>query len=45
MTTLWGLPDFDAHEQIHFVTDDKCGLRVIIAIHSTEIEIVSVVWS
>jgi leucine dehydrogenase len=37
MTTLWGLPDFDAHEQIHFVTDDKCGLRVIIAIHSTHL--------
>jgi leucine dehydrogenase len=37
MTTLWGLPDFDAHEDIHFVTDDKCGLRVIIAIHSTHL--------
>jgi leucine dehydrogenase len=37
MTTLWGLPDFDAHEEIHFVTDDKCGLRVIIAIHSTHL--------
>src|SRR5438270_9459489 len=37
MTTPWGLPDFDAHEEIHFITDDKCGLRVIIAIHSTHL--------
>jgi len=37
MTTPWGLPDFDAHEQIHFVADDKCGLRAIIAIHSTHL--------
>src|SRR5437764_1124135 len=34
MTTPWGLPDFDAHEDVHFVTDEKCGLKVIIAIHS-----------
>jgi len=37
MTTPWGLPDFDAHEQIHFVADDKCCLRAIIAIHSTHL--------
>ena len=37
MTTPWGLPDFDAHEEVHFVTDDKCGLRAIIAIHSTHL--------
>ena len=37
MTTPWGLPDFDAHEEIHFVTDEKCGLRAIIAIHSTHL--------
>src|SRR6476661_2702242 len=37
MTTLWGLPDFDAHEAIHFVTNDKCGLRAIIAVHSTHL--------
>jgi leucine dehydrogenase len=37
MTTPWGLPDFDAHEEIHFVTDDKCGLRAVIAIHSTHL--------
>jgi leucine dehydrogenase len=37
MTTPWGLPDFDAHEDIHFVTDDKCGLKAIIAVHSTHL--------
>jgi leucine dehydrogenase len=37
MTTPWGLPDFDAHEELHFVTDEKCGLRAIIAIHSTHL--------
>ena len=37
MTTLWDLPDFDAHEEIHFVTDEKCGLKAIIAVHSTHL--------
>jgi leucine dehydrogenase len=37
MSTLWGLPDFDAHEEVQFVTDDKCGLRAIIAVHSTHL--------
>ena len=37
MTTPWGLPDFDAHEDIHFFTDEKCGLRAIIALHSTHL--------
>jgi leucine dehydrogenase len=37
MTTPWGLADFDAHEELHFVTDEKCGLRAIIAIHSTHL--------
>ncbi|HEX6741263.1 MAG TPA: Glu/Leu/Phe/Val dehydrogenase dimerization domain-containing protein [Sphingomicrobium sp.] len=37
MTTLWGLPDFDAHEEVHFVTDDKCGLKAVIALHSTHL--------
>src|SRR3954451_10384598 len=37
MTTPWGLPDFDAHEEIHFVTDEKCGLQAIIAVHSTHL--------
>ncbi|MFL6842416.1 MAG: Glu/Leu/Phe/Val family dehydrogenase [Sphingomicrobium sp.] len=37
MSTLWGLPDFDAHEEVHFVTDEKCGLKAIIALHSTHL--------
>jgi leucine dehydrogenase len=37
MTTPWGLPDFDAHEDVHFFTDEKCGLKVIIALHSTHL--------
>ena len=37
MTTPWGLPDFDAHEEIHFVIDEKCGLKAIIALHSTHL--------
>ncbi len=37
MTTPWGLPDFDAHEELIFVTDEKCGLKAIIAIHSTHL--------
>ena len=37
MTTPWGLPDFDAHEALHFVTDEKSGLRAIIALHSTHL--------
>src|SRR4051794_38122515 len=37
MTTPWDLPDFDAHEEIHFVTDEKCGLKAIIAVHSTHV--------
>jgi len=37
MTTPWGLPDFDAHEEVHFVSDEKCGLKAIIALHSTHL--------
>jgi leucine dehydrogenase len=37
MTTPWGLPDFDNHEALHFITNDKCGLRAIIAVHSTQL--------
>jgi leucine dehydrogenase len=37
MTTPWGLPDFDAHEDIHFVADEKCDLKAIIAVHSTHL--------
>ena len=28
-------PDFDQHEQVIFCTNDKVGLRAIIALHST----------
>jgi leucine dehydrogenase len=37
MTTPWGLTDFDAHEEVHFFADDKCGLKAIIAVHSTHL--------
>src|SRR3954447_17670010 len=37
MTTPWGLADFDAHEDVHFFTDDKCGLKAIISVHSTNL--------
>lgn len=37
MTTPWHLPDFDDHEELHFITDEKCGLRAIIALHSTHL--------
>jgi leucine dehydrogenase len=37
MSTPWGLPDFDAHEEIAFITDEKCGLKAIIALHSTHL--------
>jgi leucine dehydrogenase len=37
MTTPWDLADFDAHEEIQFVTDAKSGLKAIIAVHSTHV--------
>ena len=43
MTTPWGLhdigdmPDFDDHEAVHFVDDEQCGLKAIIAVHSTHL--------
>jgi leucine dehydrogenase len=37
MTTPWGLPDFDAHEEVHFIDDEKCGLKAIVAVHSTHL--------
>jgi len=37
METPWGYPDFDAHEVLHFVDRPDCGLRAIIAIHSTHL--------
>lgn len=33
--SLWDLPDFDAHEAVHFVCDRDSGLKAIIGIHST----------
>jgi leucine dehydrogenase len=36
-TTLWGSRDFDAHEDVHFITDTASGLRAIIAVHSTHL--------
>ena len=35
MITPWGFPDFDAHEALHFVTDEASGLKAVIAVHST----------
>ena len=37
MTTPWGFPDFDAHEDLHFITNEECGLKAIIAMHSTHL--------
>ncbi|HJR83485.1 MAG TPA: Glu/Leu/Phe/Val dehydrogenase dimerization domain-containing protein [Sphingomicrobium sp.] len=37
MITPWGFEDFDAHENLHFVWDEDCGLKAIIAIHSTRL--------
>jgi leucine dehydrogenase len=37
MNTPWGYPDFDAHEALHIVTDERSGLRAIIAMHSTHL--------
>jgi len=37
MTTPSRMPDFDAHEVLHFVHDHATGLNAIIAIHSTHL--------
>ena len=37
MTCPWRLPDFDAHEVLHFVHDSSTGLQAIVAIHSTHL--------
>lgn len=37
MSTPWDLADFDAHEEVQFVTDRASGLKAIIAIHSTHL--------
>jgi leucine dehydrogenase len=33
--SLWEMPDFDDHEDVHFFRDTGSGLSAIIAIHST----------
>ena len=35
MTRIFDHPDFDQHKQLIFCTNDKVGLRAIIALHST----------
>jgi leucine dehydrogenase len=37
MPAVWDLPDFDAHEGVHFFSDPATGLRAVIAIHSTHL--------
>ena len=37
MITPWGFEDFDAHEDLHFVWNAECGLKAIIAVHSTHL--------
>ena len=37
MNAFWTQPDFDDHEVVHFVHDDKSGLTAIIALHSTHL--------
>lgn len=37
MPAVWDLPDFDAHEGVHFFSDPASGLKAIIAIHSTHL--------
>ncbi len=35
MDSLWDYPDFDAHEFVHFITDQDSGLKAIVAVHSS----------
>jgi leucine dehydrogenase len=35
--TIFNLPDFDAHEGLHFFDDRETGMRAIIAVHSTHL--------
>jgi leucine dehydrogenase len=37
MNCPWRLPDFDAHEALHFFHDHSTGLNAIIAVHSTHL--------
>jgi len=35
MMSVWDSPEFDAHEQVCFFSDEETGLHAIVAIHST----------
>jgi len=37
MMTPWDYPDFDNHEELHFIHDEASGLHAIIALHSTHL--------
>jgi leucine dehydrogenase len=37
MQSPWDYPDFDDHELVHFVTDERTGLKAVIAVHSTHL--------
>ena len=37
MTAFWTQPDFDAHEMVHVVRNEKAGLTAIIAVHSSHL--------
>ena len=37
MTAFWTEPDFDDHEMVHVVRDQKSGLMAIIAVHSSHL--------
>ena len=37
MMTPWDYPDYDAHEELHFIHDEASGLHAIIALHSTHL--------
>ena len=37
MADLTTQPDFDAHEQVEFIEDERSGLKAIIAVHSTHL--------
>jgi leucine dehydrogenase len=37
MTSPWRLPDFDAHEALHFFHERATGLCAIVAVHSTRL--------
>lgn len=37
MSSVWDLPDFDDHEDVHLFCDPASGLTAVIAIHSTHL--------